>query len=103
MSVDKWIVDIILLAVCYVYVFAEGSWPNGRRLYPHKTNKNGLAADFLIPVQYKNGESKPIPTSILNNFGYGYNFDSEGNGTNYHIDFEALALHLTTLYRACRR
>jgi len=85
------------------YVIAEGSWPNGERLYPHKTHKNGLAVDFLVPVQNKNGESKPLPTSLLNEFGYGYAFDTEGNGTDYHIDFEALALHLSTLHKACRR
>lgn len=85
------------------YVFAEGSWPNGGRLYPHKTHKNGLAVDFLVPVKNKNGDSKPLPTTIFNEYGYGYDFDQNGNSAYFEIDFEALALHLSTLHEACRR
>ncbi len=84
------------------YVYAEASWPNGGPLNPHKTHKNGLAVDFMVPVKNKQGESRILPTSILNEYGYGYNFDENGNNTKFDIDFEALAKHLEALYDSCK-
>ncbi len=86
-----------------VFVFAEASRPNGGRLYPHKTHKNGLAVDFFVPVKNKIGQSKPLPTSIVNEYGYRYNFNEKGIGDKYDIDFNAIALHLTALYKSCRK
>ena len=40
-----------------------------------------------------------MPTSALNKFGYGIEFDKKGNYKEYKIDYEAMATHLAALYK----
>jgi penicillin-insensitive murein endopeptidase len=44
----------------------------------------------------------PLPTSPLNNFGYGLEFDATGRLDDLRIDFEAIAEHIYQLERAAR-
>ncbi len=85
------------------FVYGETSWPNGGRLWPHKTHENGLSVDFFVPLRNKKGESVVFPTSIFNKFGYGVEFDSLGRSNELIIDFEAMALHLYNLERTAKK
>lgn len=82
------------------YVFGETGWPNGGRFRPHKTHRNGLSVDFMVPIITENNESITFPTDIWNKFGYSIEFDSNGSIENYKIDFESIAKHLYQLHLA---
>jgi penicillin-insensitive murein endopeptidase len=84
------------------FVYAEASWPWGARLWPHRTHNNGTAVDFHVPVRTESGAVATSPASIFNLFGYGLDFDKSGRSGSYHIDFEAIALHLLALDKAAR-
>jgi len=80
-----------------VFVYGETGWSSGGRIRPHRTHKNGLSVDFMVPIVDASGKSVPLPTSILNKYGYNIDFDTKGQHENYFIDFEAMAEHLYQL------
>jgi len=84
------------------FVYGETSWPEGGRLYPHRTHQNGTSVDFFVPVRDAAGRSRPLPTSPFTRFGYDLEFDAHGRLGELSIDFEALAEHLEALQRAAR-
>ena len=84
-----------------VFMYGETGWKNGDRFKPHKTHQNGLSVDFMVPV-LKAGKSVYLPTSPLNKFGYGIEFDEQGKFAEYYIDFEAMAAHLVELHKEAR-
>ena len=84
------------------YVYGESGWPAGGRIRPHRTHQNGTAVDFMVPVVDATGRSVPLPTSILNKFGYGVEFDSNARYETLAIDFEAIADHLHALHEAAK-
>lgn len=85
------------------FVYAETGWPWGGPFPPHKTHANGTAVDFLVPVRGSDGAVTEVPTHILNQFGYGLDFDRQGRAGDYTIDFEAMALHLLALEQAAKK
>lgn len=80
-----------------VFVYGETGWKNGGGFRPHKTHQNGLSVDFFVPVVDRAGRSVPLPTNVLDKFGYDIEFDTQGRYKDYSIDFEALADHLFAL------
>ena len=86
-----------------VFVYGETGWRGGGRFRPHKTHQNGLSVDFFVPVRDEKGKSVPLPTGLLNKFGYGIEFTAEGKYKNYTIDFETMAAHLLALKEAADR
>ena len=82
-----------------VYVYGETGKKNGGPFQPHKTHQNGLSVDFMVPIVDLNNRSIPLPTSAFNKYGYGIEFDAEGQYGSYRIDFEAMAAHLLALKR----
>ncbi|MBI5694503.1 MAG: penicillin-insensitive murein endopeptidase [Nitrospirae bacterium] len=94
------------LAVEYpakTFVYGETGWPHGGRFRPHKTHRNGLSVDFMVPIIDANGKSVPLPASVLNKFGYGIEFDKAGKWRGYRIDFDAMSAHIDDLDFAARR
>jgi len=85
------------------FVYGETGLENGGRMRPHRTHQNGLSVDFMVPVVDGKGTSVPLPSSPLNKFGYGLEFDARGRAGELRIDFEALAAHLVQLREAARR
>ncbi len=85
------------------FVYAEIGWPWGGPFPPHKTHANGTAVDFMVPVRSSDGAVTEVPTHIFNQFGYGLDFDRQGQAGDYRIDFEAMALHLSALEQAARK
>jgi penicillin-insensitive murein endopeptidase len=84
------------------YVYGESGWRDGGRIRPHRTHQNGTAVDFMVPVMDATGTSVALPTSALDKFGYGIEFDAKGRYKNLTIDFEAMADHLYALHEAAK-
>ncbi|PXX47704.1 penicillin-insensitive murein endopeptidase [Undibacterium pigrum] len=85
-----------------VFVYGETGWKEGGRIRPHRTHKNGLSVDFMVPVMDAKGISRPLPGSADNKFGYDIDFDAQGRFGEYQIDFTALAEHLYQLDLAAK-
>lgn len=83
-----------------VFKYAETGFKQGGQFKPHKTHRNGLSVDFMVPVIDKNGKSVHLPTNPLNNYGYAIEFDAKGRFDVYTIDYEALAAHIVALHKA---
>ena len=52
------------------YVYGETGKRNGGEFAPHKTHRNGLSVDFMVPLLNEADESVPMRTSVLNKWGY---------------------------------
>lgn len=85
------------------YVYGETGLREGGRMRPHRTHQNGLSVDFMVPVLDAKGNSVPIPSSPLNKFGYGLEFDAQGRAEGLRIDYAAIAEHLYQLNLAAQR
>jgi penicillin-insensitive murein endopeptidase len=57
----------------------------------------------MVPVLDDRGRSVPLPSTPLNKFGYGLEFDKHGRIPGYQIDFEAIARHLSALWIAAEK
>jgi len=80
-----------------VFVYGETGWKKGGQFKPHKTHRNGLSVDFMVPVIDETGRSVQLPSSILNKWGYDLEFDSKGRLDDLRIDFDAIAEHIYQL------
>lgn len=83
-----------------VYVYGETAKENGGSFKPHKTHQNGLSVDFMSPVINSNGESVPLPTHVLNRYGYDIEFTLAGEYKDLVLDYESLAAHIAALKAA---
>ena len=79
------------------YVYGEIGFPWGGRFRPHRTHRNGLSFDFMVPLV-----ATTLPTGIGNRFGYDGVFDGNGRGTAGLIDFRALAALIRALDHEAR-
>lgn len=82
-----------------VFKYAETGFKEGGWFKPHKTHRNGLSVDFIVPVMDEEGRSVHLPTHALNKYGYAIEFDARGRYDHYRIDYEALAAHLVALHK----
>lgn len=82
-----------------VYKYAETGFKEGGRFKPHKTHRNGLSVDFMVPVFNKKGDSVHLPTHYFNKFGYSIEFDGIGKYDEYTIDYESMAAHILSLHK----
>ena len=85
-----------------VFIYGETGWSAGGEIEPHKTHKNGLSVDFIVPVTNSSGRSVYLPTGVNNKFGYNIEFDANAKFEGYTIDFEAIAEHLYQLNVAAK-
>lgn len=85
-----------------VYKYAETGLEGGGEFKPHKTHRNGLSVDFMVPVLNFEGNSVHLPTHPFNKYGYDVEFDRTGNYKGYRIDFEAMAAHILALHTAAQ-
>lgn len=83
-----------------LYVYGETGKRRGGEFSPHKTHRNGLSVDFMVPLANERGHSVAMPTSPLNKWGYGLEFDESGRLDELVIDAEAMAEHLYQLHSA---
>ena len=80
-----------------VFIYGETGRKKGGQFKPHKTHRNGLSVDFMVPVLDETGRSVELPSNMLNKWGYDLEFDSKGRLDDLMIDFEALAEHIYQL------
>lgn len=80
------------------FVYAEMGFPWGGRFPPHRTHREGLSADFHVPLT----GGGQIPMTPANRYGYDVDFDTQGVGPAGTIDFDAVALHLRALDKQAR-
>jgi len=85
-----------------VFKYAETGFEEGGQFRPHKTHRNGLSVDSMLPVINDSGESIHLPTNVLNRYGYDIDFDSTGRYEEYRIDFDALGAHIVALDKAAQ-
>lgn len=86
-----------------VFVYGETGWKNGGQFKPHKTHRNGLSVDFMVPLLDEDGTSVPIPSNALNKWGYDLEFDLSGKLATLQIDAIAMAEHIFQLHAAARK
>lgn len=83
-----------------VFKYAETGFTGGGEFKPHKTHRNGLGVDFMVPVLNQQGESEHLPTHLFNKPGYDIEFGDKGVYKQYTIDYEAMAVHIAALHEA---
>lgn len=86
-----------------VFKYAETGWKKGGKFKPHKTHRNGLSVDFMVPVLNEKNKSVHLPTNIFNKLGYNLKFDSKGRLGKLRIDYEATAAHIVALHQAAKK
>lgn len=79
------------------FVYGETGWPWGGRFWPHRSHRNGLSVDFVVPVRNFDRQSVPFPRSMWTGGFYAVEMDGNAQFDDGVIDFEAMALHLDTL------
>ncbi len=100
--------DVVLAAydhldeegVGHRFVYGETGWPSGGPFPPHRTHRNGLCVDFMVPLLGDEGEPRRFPTRLHTRFGYDLEFDENGTLGHRTIDFAAIATHLNALHDA---
>jgi len=85
-----------------VFKYAETGAELGGEFPPHKTHRNGLSVDLMVPVTEPSGRSVHLPTHALNRYGYDIEFDQNGHYDEYQIDFEALGAKIVALHKSAR-
>jgi penicillin-insensitive murein endopeptidase len=83
-----------------VFKYAETGFREGGKFKPHRTHRNGLSVDFMVPVINEEGKSVHLPTHYFNKLGYAIEFDETGKYEKYRIDYEALAAHIVSLHKS---
>jgi penicillin-insensitive murein endopeptidase len=76
------------------FVYGETGFAQGGPIRPHHTHQSGISVDFMVPVLDDSNRSVPLPSTPLNKFGYGLEFDNRGRILGFRIDFDAMAEHL---------
>lgn len=74
------------------FLYGEIGFPSGEEFPPHRTHREGLSVDILVPL-----EGGVIPAHAFNRFGYDVEFDAAGHGPAGRIHFAALATLIDAL------
>lgn len=85
------------------FMYGETGFADGGVFTPHHTHQSGLSVDFMVPVLDRDRRSVLLPTTALNKFGYGLEFDASGSLGDLRIDFEAMAEHLYQLAESAKK
>ncbi len=80
------------------FLYGEIGFPDGGRFRPHRTHREGLSVDLMVPLT----DGKVMQTSVKNRFGYDVEFDTKGHGEQGNIDFSALSALIDNLETEAR-
>ena len=47
------------------FVYGETGWPDGGPMPPHRTHRNGMSVDFMVPVRDKDQFPQAVKTKII--------------------------------------
>ncbi len=81
------------------FLYGEIGFPDGGRFRPHRTHREGLSVDLMVPL----AGGKVMQTSVKNRFGYDVEFDGKGQGEQGVIDFSALSVLIAHLETEARK
>lgn len=84
------------------FLYGEMGWAGGGRLRPHRTHQSGTSADFMVPLRDAAGRVALLPAHVGNRWGYGLEFDADGQLGERGVDFAAIAAHLRALHQSAR-
>jgi len=76
-----------------LFLYGEIGFPDGGRFRPHRTHREGLSVDLMVPLE----DRKIMQTGVTNRYGYDIEFSSKGDGDDGKIDFNALAALISNL------
>ena len=86
------------------FVYGETGHEKGGPIPPHRTHRNGLSVDFMVPVRDAKGRVATLPAHPGNRWGYDVEFDANARTRDgLSIDFAATATHLRRLHEAAVR
>jgi len=86
------------------FYYMECSSRKGGKQLVHRTHRNGMSVDFMVPLKKGNR-----PATFYDHWGiwhYLLNFDSSGKlilNSNVEIDFETMAKHILALDNAAKK
>lgn len=60
------------------YTVAEVGWPSGGAFPPHRTHREGLSVDILMPMLDASGSPASLPSWPWTGWGYCWHLDGEG-------------------------
>jgi len=80
------------------FLYGEIGLPNGGRFRPHRTHRQGLSVDLMVPLK----EGEVMQTSVRNRYGYDVEFDAQGRGEQGEIDFTALSSLIVALEKQAK-
>jgi len=88
------------------FLLGETGHRRGGSFLPHRTHRNGLSVDFMTPLL--NGKNNRVKLHyfnyhLFNLWGYGMDFDNNGNGNKGNIDYETTAKHILALEKAANK
>ncbi len=69
------------------FLYGEIGFPDGGRFRPHRTHREGLSVDLMVPL----ADRKVMSTSAANRYGYDVDFTDKGTNEQGQVDFAALA------------
>lgn len=113
---DAYLHSSLHATVLEAYAKCEKSLPNtffrimecsnekGGKMLIHRTHRNGLSIDFMVPKKKGNKQYKLL--DHLGMWHYLLNFDKNGKSTSIkkaEIDFDALATHILALQHAAEQ
>lgn len=85
-----------------IFIYGETGWKNGGNFWPHKTHRNGLCVDFIVPViDINTNQPRKLFLHPFNLYGYNTRFNQEGINGNLKIDFHTIVEHLYALKISC--
>jgi len=81
------------------YMYGEVGYPWGGPFPPHRTHREGLSFDFMVPLT----DGDVLPAHAMNRYGYDAEFDETGrDASGRRIDFGAIGDHLIALEQAAQ-
>ncbi len=80
------------------FLYGEIGFPDGGQFRPHKTHREGLSVDLMVPLK----DGKIMKTNILNRYGYDVEFNKSGRGNQGEIDFASLNALIVALNKQAK-
>ena len=85
------------------FMIGETGHAKGGPFRPHRTHQSGTSVDLFVPMKDAQGAAAHLPAWPTNKFGYALDLDKAGRLGDLQLDFDALAVLLSTIEAVARR